>query len=120
MLVAKEEYKILTISENGYGKRTELKEFRLQSRGGSGIIAMRLTKKTGKLVSALGVVQNEDIMIITEKGIVIRQNVEDISVIGRNTQGVRLIRLDENDKVSDVAKVMLTDANGDNAAEEEK
>ncbi len=120
MLVAKEEYKILTISENGYGKRTELKEFRLQSRGGSGIIAMRLTEKTGKLVSALGVVQNEDIMIITEKGIVIRQNVEDISVIGRNTQGVRLIRLDENDKVSDVAKVMLTEANGDNATEEEK
>ncbi|HGY54346.1 MAG TPA: DNA gyrase subunit A [Caldithrix abyssi] len=120
MLVAKEEYKILTISENGYGKRTELKEFRLQSRGGSGIIAMRLTEKTGKLVSALGVVQNEDIMIITEKGIVIRQNVEDISVIGRNTQGVRLIRLDENDKVSDVAKVMLTAANGDNATEEEK
>ncbi|HID39078.1 MAG TPA: DNA gyrase subunit A, partial [Calditrichaeota bacterium] len=87
MLVAKEEYKILTISENGYGKRTELKEFRLQKRGGSGIIAMKLTEKTGKLVSALGVVQNEDIMIITEKGIVIRQNVEDISISSRNTQG---------------------------------
>ena len=108
MLVAKEEYKILTISENGYGKRTELKEFRLQSRGGSGIIAMKLTEKTGRLVSALGVVQNEDIMIITEKGIVIRQNVEDISIIGRNTQGVRLIRLDANDKVSDVTKVVIS------------
>ena len=117
MLVAKEEYKILTISENGYGKRSEIKEFRLQNRGGSGIIAMRLTKKTGKLVSSLGVVQNEDIMIITEKGIVIRQNVEDISIIGRNTQGVRLIRLDRNDKVSDVAKVML---NGESEEGEEQ
>ena len=108
MLVAKEEYRILTISENGYGKRTELKEFRLQNRGGSGIIAMKLTEKTGKLVSALGVVQNEDIMIITEKGIVIRQNVEDISIISRNTQGVRLIRLDANDRVSDVTKVVIS------------
>ena len=116
MLVAKEEYKILTISENGYGKRTELKEFRLQSRGGSGIIAMKLTEKTGRLVSALGVVQNEDIMIITEKGIVIRQNVEDISIIGRNTQGVRLIRLDANDKVSDVTKVVISAEENHNEA----
>ncbi len=106
MVVAQEDYKILTISENGYGKRTLIKEFRVQNRGGSGIIAMKITEKTGRLVNALGVTEGEDIMIITEKGVVIRQNTENISIIGRNTQGVKLIRLDTEDKVSDVAKLI--------------
>ncbi|MEJ2053943.1 MAG: DNA gyrase subunit A [Calditrichaceae bacterium] len=109
MVVAREDFKILTISENGYGKRTHIDDFRVQNRGGSGIIAMKVTEKTGKLISALGVVEDEEIMIITEKGVVIRQTTESISVIGRNTQGVKLIRLDSNDKVSDVAKIV---ANG--------
>jgi len=106
MVVAKPEYKILTISENGFGKRTLIEEFREQNRGGSGIIAMKVTEKTGRLVSALGISEGEDIMIITENGVVIRQNTESISIIGRNTQGVKLIRLDEKDKVSDVAKLI--------------
>ena len=106
MVVAKNDYKILTISEYGYGKRTFIKDFRIQNRGGSGIIAMKVTEKTGNLVSALGISEGEDILIITENGVVIRQNTENISVIGRNTQGVRLIRLDKNDKVSDVAKLI--------------
>jgi DNA gyrase subunit A len=106
MVVAREDYKILTISENGYGKHTFMKEFRVQNRGGSGIIAMKITEKTGRLVNALGVTEGEDIMIITEKGVVIRQNTENISIIGRNTQGVKLIRLDIEDKVSDVAKLV--------------
>ena len=106
MVVAREDYKILTISENGYGKHTFIKEFRVQNRGGSGIIAMKITEKTGRLVNALGVIEGEDIMIITEKGVVIRQNTENISIIGRNTQGVKLIRLDIEDKVSDVAKLV--------------
>ena len=66
---------------------------------------MKVTEKTGKLVSTLGIVENEDIMIITTNGVVIRQNTENISIIGRNTQGVKLIRLDQNDKVGDVAKM---------------
>jgi len=108
MVVAKENFQLLTISEKGFGKRTPLTEFRTQTRGGSGIIAMKLTPKTGKLVKALGISEQEDIMIITENGVVIRQNTSDISIIGRNTQGVKLIRLDENDKISDVAKVMMS------------
>ncbi len=108
MVVARQEYQLLTISEKGYGKRTEVKDFRIQRRGGSGIKAMKITGKTGKLVSALGISQQEDIMIITEQGVVIRQNTGDISVIGRNTQGVKLIRLDTNDKIGDVAKVAMS------------
>jgi DNA gyrase subunit A len=103
MVVVKEGQELLTISENGYGKRTKVESFRTQSRGGGGIIAMKTTEKTGELVGALDVSGDEDMMIITEKGVIIRQNVSDISVIGRNTQGVKLIRLDENDKVSAVA-----------------
>ncbi len=109
MAVAKDEYQLLTISEKGYGKRTTVKDFRVQKRGGSGLIGMKITEKTGNLVTALTLVEEEDIMIITEKGVVIRQNTESISLIGRNTQGVRLIRLDTDDKVADVAKVVITE-----------
>ncbi len=105
MVVATEDFQLLTISENGYGKRTPVSEYRLQKRGGKGIIAMKVTGKTGRLVRALGISQQEDIMIITENGVVIRQNTGDISVIGRNTQGVKLIRLVEDDKIGDVAKL---------------
>ncbi|MEJ2542574.1 MAG: DNA gyrase subunit A [Calditrichaceae bacterium] len=112
MVVARDEFKILTISEKGFGKRTLIKEFRVQNRGGSGIIAMKVTPKTGKIVNGLGITEGEDIMIITEKGVVIRQNTENISIIGRNTQGVKLIRLDSEDKVSDVAK-LISNGNGD-------
>ncbi len=105
MLVTSDQNKILTISERGYGKLTEVNDFRAQGRGGSGIIAMRLTEKTGKLVGALDITNGEDLIIITAKGIVNRQNTENISVLGRSTQGVRLIRLSENDKVSDIEKV---------------
>jgi len=114
MAVADEEQMLLTLSEHGYGKRTKITDFRVQNRGGSGIIAMKVTEKTGKLSAAVEVAGDEDIMIITEKGIVIRQKVEQVSVIGRNTQGVRMIRLDENDSVSDIALVV----NGENDSEE--
>lgn len=114
MVVARDDFELLTISENGYGKRTLVGDFRTQKRGGSGLIGMKITEKTGKLVSALGIQEEEDIMIITENGVVIRQSTHTISVIGRNTQGVKLIRLDENDKVGDVAKVMISEnGNGD-------
>ena len=115
MAVAKDEYQLLTISENGYGKRTTVEDFRVQKRGGSGLIGMKITPKTGKLVTALTLQEEEDIMIITEKGVVIRQNTESISLIGRNTQGVKLIRLDADDTVADVAKVVITE----NGKEEE-
>ncbi len=119
MAVAKDEYQLLTISENGYGKRTMVEGFRVQKRGGSGLIGMKITEKTGNLVTALTLVEEEDIMIITEKGVVIRQNTESISLIGRNTQGVKLIRLDADDKVADVAKVVVTENGKDEEDVEE-
>ncbi len=109
MVVANGEMDLLTVSELGYGKRTPIAEFRQQTRGGSGLIAMRITEKTGRLVSALGVYDHQDIVIITVNGIINRQNTAKISKFGRNTQGVRLIKLSEGDKVSDVAKVSVED-----------
>jgi len=108
MVVANKESQILTLSEYGYGKRTHLEDFREQRRSGSGIIAMKLTSKTGNLVGALGIEEEQQLMIITQNGVVIRQIAESISIIGRNTQGVKLIRLDENDRVSDVAKLITS------------
>ncbi len=105
MEVVRENNEILTLSERGYGKRTQVSEFRIQSRNGSGLIAMKITPKTGPLVSVLQVTGEEEVMIMTERGIIIRQKVNSVSVIGRNTQGVKMIRLDENDCVSDITKL---------------
>jgi len=107
MVVVKREDTLLTISEKGLGKRSKVSDYRTQSRGGKGIIAMKVNVKTGQLVSVLEVVDNEDIIMITEKGVVIRQHIGKISVTGRNTQGVKLIRLDEDDKIGDVAKIVI-------------
>jgi len=111
MVVVKREATLLTISELGLGKRSQISDYRTQGRGGKGIIAMKVTEKTGKLVCVLETVDNEDIIIITENGVTIRQNIAKISVIGRNTQGVKLIRLDEDDRISDVAKIIIDNGN---------
>jgi DNA gyrase subunit A len=111
MVVVKREDTLLTISEKGMGKRSNVSDYRTQSRGGKGIIAMKVNDKTGHLVAVLEVVDNEDIIIITENGVVIRQHIGKISVIGRNTQGVRLLKLDDNDKIGDVAKIVLGNGN---------
>jgi DNA gyrase subunit A len=111
MVIVKREDTLLTISEKGLGKRSNVSDYRTQSRSGKGIIAMKVTDKTGPLVAVLEVVDNEDIILITEKGVVIRQHIGKISIIGRNTQGVKLIKLDENDKIGDVAKIVLTNGN---------
>jgi DNA gyrase subunit A len=112
MVVVKREDTLLTISEKGMGKRSNVSDYRTQSRGGKGIIAMKVNEKTGHLVAVLEVVDNEDIILITENGVVIRQHIGKISIIGRNTQGVKLIRLDKNDKIGDVAKIVLGNENG--------
>lgn len=116
MVIVKREDTLLTICENGLGKRSNVSDYRTQSRGGKGIIAMKVNEKTGPLVAVLEVVDNEDIIIITSNGVVIRQHISKISVIGRNTQGVRLIRLDEKDHIGDVAKIVL--GNGENGLDE--
>ncbi len=99
-----EDTKVLSITENGYGKRTDVEEYRLQNRGGKGIKAMNLTEKTGLLACQLLVHDSEDVILITDDGTVIRTPVADISVVGRNTQGVRLMRVGGESKVVCVAK----------------
>ena len=95
---------VLSITENGYGKRTDIDEYRLQQRGGKGIKAMNLTEKTGMLAAQLLVHDGEDLLLITSDGTVIRTPVNSISVLGRNTQGVRLMRVGEDSKVVCVAR----------------
>lgn len=96
---------LLSVSEFGYGKRTDAGEYRTQSRGGKGIITIKTTDRNGSVVAALQVQETDDIMIMTSGGKLIRMKASDISVIGRNTQGIRLISLDEGEKVSSVARV---------------
>lgn len=94
---------ILTVTERGYGKRTELSEYRKQGRGGKGIFTIKCTQKNGKAVSSIQVSDEDEIMILTATGKIIRMKAGDISIIGRNTQGVRLIDIEDNDKVASVA-----------------
>jgi DNA gyrase subunit A len=96
---------VLVASENGYGKRSRVDDFRLTRRGGKGVIAMNVTEKTGNVIALKEVVDGDDLMLMTIGGMAIRQHVSDIRVMGRNTQGVRLIRLKASDKLSGVAVV---------------
>ena len=96
---------VLVVSEEGYGKRSEVSDYRLTRRGGKGVITMKATEKTGKLVAIKEVVDNDDLIAVTKDGLVIRQHVKDIRVMGRNTQGVRLVRLNEGDDLAAVANV---------------
>ena len=96
---------ILTVSANGLGKRTPTEEYRVQGRGGVGVITMKVTDKTGKVVAVKQVADTDEIMLITNSGKIIRMPVNSISIIGRNTQGVRLINLEEGEQVSAVAKL---------------
>jgi DNA gyrase subunit A len=97
---------ILTVTENGYGKRTKSEEYRSQARAGKGILTIKTTERNGPVVYSYQVTNQDQLMIITEHGKIIRFRVGDISVIGRNTQGVKLIDLAEGEKVVGVAKVM--------------
>ena len=106
MLVLKNDGHVLVASENGYGKKSPTDEYRIQQRSGKGVYTLKKTQKTGSLVSILEVIDTDDIMIITSAGVMIRQATNEIRTIGRNTQGVRLIRLDEGAKISSVAKVV--------------
>jgi DNA gyrase subunit A len=100
---------ILTVTANGYGKRTELEEYRLQSRGGKGLINIKTSERNGPVVGVNFLRGEEQVMLITEKGMIIRLNTADISTIGRNTQGVRLIQLEEGDHLVSVARLAERD-----------
>src|SRR5208283_1813589 len=96
---------ILVVAEHGFGKRSELDEYRVSHRGGKGVFTIRVTDKTGNMVAIKEVLENDDIVVVTTQGIVIRQPAKTIRIAGRNTQGVRLIRLDANDKIAAIAVV---------------
>ncbi|MCT2535514.1 DNA gyrase subunit A [Aquibacillus koreensis] len=105
MEIIEDGYHVLNVTENGYGKRTPAEDYRITNRGGKGILTSNVTDKTGKIVAVKAVTGEEDIMIMTVSGVLIRMPVEGISVTGRNTQGVRLIRIQEEERVATVARV---------------
>ena len=106
MLVVKREGTILVATEKGLGKRTDVIQYRTQTRGGKGVMTMRVTEKTGKMVSIMEVVDADDLIVITDKGVLMRQPVSHIRTIGRVTQGVKLVKLDEGTKISSISRVI--------------
>ncbi len=96
---------VLTSSENGYGKRTALTEYPTKGRGGKGVISIQASERNGKIVGAELVAEDDEVMLITDGGVLIRTRVKEISVIGRNTQGVRLINLGEDEKLISLGKI---------------
>ena len=96
---------VLTVAEGGYGKRTEMDEYRLKSRGGKGIITMKTTDRTGRVVGVQQVTEDDQLMLVSNSGKIIRLRIKDIRIIGRNTQGVRLIELEEGERLVSLARV---------------
>jgi DNA gyrase subunit A len=119
MVVVKRNGTLLAICENGYGKRTNVESYASKNRGTMGVITIKTTKRNGHLVDLLEVLDSDDLIIVTKDGMIIRQPVKDMSVIGRNTQGVRLVSLKEDDKVYDIACITNENEN-DNDEEGEK
>jgi len=114
MLVVKREGTILVATEKGLGKRTDVIQYRTQTRGGKGVMTMRVTEKTGKMVSIMEVVDADDLIVITDKGVLMRQPVSHIRTIGRVTQGVKLVKLDDGTKISSISRV-INDENPEEA-----
>jgi DNA gyrase subunit A len=112
MVVVKRDGTLLVVSENGYGKRSKFSDYRAQSRGGLGIKTLRTSPKTGKLVAAQEVVDQDELMVITAAGMTIRLPVKGLRVLGRATQGVKLIRVGQGDRVVDVAQMVPEEENG--------
>lgn len=105
MDIIEETADLLVISENGFGKRTHLEEYRIQTRGGKGILTSKITSRTGSLVGMKIVKENDEIMLINTSGIIIRINVNEISELGRSTQGVKVMRVNESDSIVSIAKI---------------
>jgi DNA gyrase subunit A len=120
MVVIRRDSTLLVVAERGFGKRSELSDYRVQRRGGKGIITFKNTDKTGACVALKEVLPDDELMMITRKGIIIRVPVDGIRVIGRNTQGVHVMNLDEGDVVVDVARVVKEDEGGAEEPTEEE
>jgi DNA gyrase subunit A len=116
-LIVLREGRILTASENGYGKLTEVEEFPIHGRGGQGVIALQLSERNGRMVAALQLLQTDDVMLISQGGTLVRTAVDQVSVLGRNTQGVRLMRVEEADRLVGLARV--EHINGEQGDEDE-
>ena len=119
MVVVRRDCTLLVVSEKGYGKRSELNEYRVQKRGGKGIITFKVTDKTGSIVALKEVIPEDELMMITRHGVIIRVPVDGIRVIGRNTQGVRVMNLDGGDAVVGVARVVKEEASGEEVGDAE-
>ncbi|MBS1508447.1 MAG: DNA gyrase subunit A [Bacteroidetes bacterium] len=115
--ISREDANLLVVSEKGYGKRSDISDYRITHRGGKGVKTINVTEKTGKLVAIKEVVDNDDLMIINKSGISIRISVEELRVMGRATQGVRLIKLNDDDAISSVEKIQKME--GENSTEGE-
>ena len=112
------ESSVLVVSENGYGKRSAVEDYRITNRGGKGVKTINITEKTGKLISLKNVTDEEDLMVINKSGITIRIGVDTLRVMGRATQGVKIIRLRDEDKIASVAKVSKFDSDSDSDSDE--
>ena len=117
MVVVRERAELLVVSEKGIGKRSLIGDYRVQKRGGKGIITMQQTPKTGRLIALKDVLPEDELMMITKGGIIIRCPVQGIRVSGRNTQGVKLMNLDTDDRIVDVARVQKEDDDDAEGAE---
>ncbi|HEY6906715.1 MAG TPA: DNA gyrase C-terminal beta-propeller domain-containing protein, partial [Ignavibacteriaceae bacterium] len=109
LLVIKRNDNILVVTEKGFGKRSDINDYRITHRGGKGVITVKTSEKVGKMIAMMEVVDGDELVIISSHGMVIRQSIKDIRVMGRNTQGVRVIRLKEGDSIADIAKVIPED-----------
>ena len=119
LIVAESSDPILTATEKGYGKRTELEEYRSQARGGSGVISIKTSDRNGKVVGAIQVTDEDEMMLISNKGTLVRARAADVSIIGRNTQGVTLINIAENEQLVSVAKIVESDDEPEESVENE-
>jgi DNA gyrase subunit A len=117
--ISEEGYDVLVVSENGYGKRSSLEDYRITNRGGKGVKTINITEKTGNLIAIKDVTDNHDLMIINKSGLIIRMAVESLRVMGRATQGVRLINLREDDAIAAVARVEVLEGDEEYEGEEE-
>lgn len=97
---------VLIVTDKGYGKRSDINDYRITHRGGKGVITVKTTDKVGKMISMMEVVDKDELVIISTQGMVIKQSIKDIRIMGRNTQGVRVIRLNEGDSIADIARVI--------------
>lgn len=113
LVVAKPTGSILTATVNGYGKRTDVEEYRISGRGGQGVISIQVTERNGKVIKALQVENNDEVMLITDKGTLVRFRVQELSIIGRNTQGVRLINVSSGEQVVGMQRIEEEDLDSD-------